>query len=130
MEPKEDATRMARPKKDPTARRAAQVNLRLSPAELDALNQKAEAAGMNLSAFTRAAALSRKLPTSRGPAVDFETRQELRRIGVNLNQIAKALNARRDALPASLSACCAKLDALFDRMLADGPEGHERRPQL
>lgn len=121
---------MARPKKDPTARRSAQVNLRLSPVELHTLNQKAEAAGMNLTAFARAAALSRKLPTAQGPAVDFETRAELRRIGVNLNQIAKALNARRAALPASLVACCTKLDALFDRIMPDGAEGHERRPQL
>ena len=121
---------MARPKSDPTNRRTAQLNLRLSPVELAALQSKAEAAGTNLTAFTRAAALSRKLPAAPVSSVDFETRQELRRIGVNLNQIAKAMNARSEALPASLVAACEKLDALFDRIMADGAESRERRPQL
>jgi len=121
---------MARPKIDPTERRTAQVSVAVSPAEMAALQEKAARAGMNVTAFARAAALSRKLPTAPASSVDFETRQELRRIGVNLNQIAKALNARREALPASLVATCEKLDALFDRIMADGAQGHERRPQL
>ena len=117
---------MARPKKDPTERRTEQVNLRLSPIEAARLQDKADRAQTNLTAFVRAAALGKSV-TVRQAASDFETRQELRRIGVNLNQIAKALNARQQALPASLVACCEKLDALFDRMLEhDSP--HHRRP--
>lgn len=118
---------MARPKKDPTERRTEQVNLRLSPIEAARLQDKADAAQTNLTAFVRAAALGKPV-TVRQAASDFETRQELRRIGVNLNQIAKALNARQEALPASLVSCCEKLDALFDRMLADGPQGRPSRP--
>lgn len=121
---------MARPKMNPTERRTAQLGLRLSPAELAAIQERADKAGMNVTAFTRAAALSRKLPAAPASTVDFETRAELRRIGVNLNQIAKAMNARREALPASLVATCARLDALFDRIMPDGAQGHERRPQL
>lgn len=121
---------MPRPKIDPTKRRTSQVSVAVSPAELAALQVKADQSGMTVTAFTRSAALSRKLVSTPRSSVDFETRQELRRIGVNLNQITKALNARRDALPASLVQTCAKLDALFDRILTDGSQGHERRPQL
>ncbi|WP_425284210.1 plasmid mobilization relaxosome protein MobC [Epibacterium ulvae] len=53
----------------------------------------------------------------------------MRRIGVNLNQIAKALNARQQALPASLVSTCDKLDVLLERWLLDDPS-HHNRPQL
>ena len=120
---------MARPKTAPTDRRDLRVNLRVSPVEFAAMQGKADAAGLPLAAFARAAVLSRKLPAA-GPAVDFETKHELRRIGVNLNQIAKAMNARREALPHSLEAVCGKLEAVLDRMTGYGPQDHERRPQL
>lgn len=117
---------MARPRKDPTDKRTAQLAVRLSPVEVAHLQEKAAQAQTNVTAFVRAAALGKPV-TVRQAASDFETRQELRRIGVNLNQIAKALNARQQGLPASLVASCEKLDALFDRMLKhDSP--HHRRP--
>lgn len=116
---------MARPKKDPTDKRTEQLALRLSPVEVARLHEKAELAQTNVTAFVRAAALGRPVTVS-APASDFELRQELRRIGVNLNQIAKALNARQQALPASLVGCCEKLDVLFDRMLAHDSSHHLR----
>lgn len=119
---------MARPKIAPIERRTAQLGLRLSAAEMAVIQERADKAGMTVTAFTRTAALSRKLPAASTSSVDFETRAELRRIGVNLNQIAKALNARREALPASLVVTCANLDALFDRIMPDGTQGHEFRP--
>lgn len=121
---------MARPKKAPTDRRTEQVSLRLSPAELARLQGKADQSSQTVTAFVRAAAMGKPVTARQEQGGDFELRQELRRIGVNLNQIAKALNARQQALPVSLVATCEKLDALFDRMMADGSQGHERRPQL
>lgn len=121
---------MARPKKAPTDRRSEQVSVRLSPAELARLQGKADQSNQSVTAFVRAAAMGKPVTVRQEQAGDFELRQELRRIGVNLNQIAKALNARQQALPASLVTTCEKLDTLFDRMLADGSQGHERRPQL
>lgn len=121
---------MARPKSDPTDRRDLRVNLRVSPVEFAAIQDKADAVGLPLAAFARAAVLSRMPPAASGPAVDFETKHELRRIGVNLNQIAKALNARREALPHSLERTAARLEAVLDRMTGYGPQDHERGPQL
>lgn len=121
---------MARPKKAPTERRTEQVSLRLSPVELARLQGKADQSRQSVTAFVRAAAMGKPVTVQQVQAGDFELRQELRRIGVNLNQIAKSLNARQQALPVSLVATCEKLDAIFDRMLADGAQGHERRAQL
>ncbi|QQA45109.1 plasmid mobilization protein [Pelagovum pacificum] len=117
---------MARPKKDPTERRTEQVNIRLSPAELSLLQQKADAGGLSLTAFVRAAA-ERKPVRVAATSDDFELRQELRRIGVNLNQIAKALNTRKEALPASLVRSCEQLEVIFDQMLGHDRQSHSRR---
>lgn len=119
---------MARPKSAPTDRRDVRVNMRVSSTEAAILQQKADQAGMNITAFTRVAALGRRLPAASAQATDFETRHELRRIGTNLNQIAKAMNARREAIPHSLEQACAQLSAVLDRMMDNGPQGHERRP--
>jgi hypothetical protein len=121
---------MARPKADPTDRRDIRVNLRMSAVEYAAAQERADRSGLPVASFARAAILSRKLPAAAGPAVDFETKHELRRIGVNLNQIAKALNARREAMPHSLDRVCRELEAVLDRMTGYGPQDHERRPQL
>lgn len=121
---------MARPKKAPTDRRSEHLSLRLSPVELARLQDKADQSRQTVTSFVRAAAMGKSVTVRQEQAGDFELRQELRRIGVNLNQIAKALNARQQALPVSLVDTCEKLDALFDRMMADGAQGHERRAQL
>ena len=119
---------MARPKIDPAERRTEQVSLALSPMELGNLKTKASQADTTVTAFVRAAALGQRVSVTKSTAPDFVTRDELRRIGVNLNQIAKALNARKDALPASLVSTCEKLDALFDRWLDHDPQSSPRRP--
>jgi len=120
---------MARPKIDPSHRRTQQMTLALSPVELAALQSKADAAKTNVTAFIRAAALDHSVTVVESTAPDFATRNELRRIGVNLNQIAKALNAGR-AMPSSLSAACEKLDLLFDMWLSHGSENRSTRAQL
>ena len=119
---------MARPKIDPVDRRTEQVNLALSPIELGKLKAKASQADKTVTAFVRAAALGQRVSVTKSTAPDFATRDELRRIGVNLNQIAKALNARQDGLPASLVSACEKLDTLFDQWLNHDPQSHPRRP--
>lgn len=119
---------MARPKADPQKRRSTQVFIRLSALERAELEAKAETAGKSLSDFTRCAALGRRITPVATSRPDAVTMAELRAIGVNLNQIARALNAGREGLPASLVACCTKLEALFDRWLDYGPEDRAPRP--
>lgn len=121
---------MARPKIDPAKRRTKSVRVSLSPMELDQLNGKADAANTTVTAFVRASALGKSVTVSKSNAPDFEIRHELRRIGVNLNQIAKAMNAQKTVPPSALIAACEQLDVLFDQWLTNGSQSRESRPQL
>lgn len=111
-------------------KRTEQTNIRLSPVELATIEGKASAAKTSLTEFVRAAALGKRMTVRQAQSTDFETRQELRRIGVNLNQIAKALNAGRGHDTGELSALCQKLDAVFDQWLDHDPTRSAIRPKL
>lgn len=109
-------------------KRSEQANIRLSPAELAAISDKANSAKTTVTEFVRAAALNKRTPVQKSTAVDFETRNELRRIGVNLNQIARVLNAGGTANADELNALCGKLDILFDEWLGHGSQSRQFRP--
>ena len=121
---------MARPKIDPAKRRTESVRVSLSPVELAKLNAKAEEAQTNVTAFVRASALGKSVTVEKSTSPDFATRDELRRIGVNLNQIAKAMNAQKTVPPSALVTVCEKLDRLFDQWLSHGSQNRQNRPQL
>lgn len=121
---------MARPKIDPAKRRTKSVRVSLSPIELAQLNAKADAGDTTVTAFVRASALGKPVTVAKSTAPDFDTRNELRRIGVNLNQMAKAMNAQKTVPPSALIAACQKLDALFDEWLNHGSQNRQGRPQL
>ena len=75
--------------------------------EFAAIAAKADKAGLAVAAFMRAAALGDAGPRAqrRPPADHKALRQilgELGRIGNNLNQIARALNSRAQAIPPEL----------------------------
>lgn len=108
---------MARPKIDPAKKRTEGVRIPLSPVELAKLNAKADEAKTNVTAFVRASALGKSIKVEKSTAPDFITRDELRRIGVNLNQIAKAMNAQKSVAPDALNSALQKLDQLFDEWL-------------
>ncbi|WP_100269195.1 plasmid mobilization protein [Epibacterium ulvae] len=118
-----------RPKLSPEDRHSEQINIPLKPSDLASLQDSADKAQTTITDFVRASALGHRFNVMQSHAPDFETMAELRRIGVNLNQIAKALNARQQALPASLVSTCDKLDVLLERWLLDDPS-HHNRPQL
>lgn len=113
---------MARPRSAPDERRTVQVNMRFSPTEASQLSEKADSAGMTTAAFGRAAMLGKSIKVQKSTAPDFMTRNELRRIGVNLNQIAKAMNARHLPPPPQLVEMLHKLDTLFDQWIGDGSQ--------
>ena len=74
------------------------VSVRLSAAEGEALTAKAQAAGLSIGAFVRAAALGQAGPRARRqPTIDAvllaQAVAQLNRAGSNLNQIARTLNA-------------------------------------
>ena len=84
---------MARPRKDKLEARSAHLPpVRLTEAELVTLIELALASGLTLSEFTRQRLLSVKI-TPRPGLADAQLLSELNRCGVNLNQIARSLNA-------------------------------------
>lgn len=77
--------------------RTASIEAVLTAEERAEIEERAAAAGLSLSAFIRACALGDAGPRARRrPVVDTaklaETHIELKRVGNNLNQIAKAIN--------------------------------------
>ena len=88
---------MARPLKQPDARRTIVVRVRLTATEKKYLQDAAATDGLTLSDFLRVHALH-ALPRRRKPtperAAFIQALAELGKLGSNLNQIARALNRR------------------------------------
>lgn len=85
---------MARPKKTVDERRRRGSGIRFTDEEFAVVAAKADALGTTVSAYVRDAALNRPLPRVVEPAagslaLSFSLANELRRVGVNLNQIAR-----------------------------------------
>ena len=78
---------MARPQKHPNDRASAAFRIRLTSDERTLLDEKAAAAGVTLSQLIRSAVLGYRLPS---PPIVREAMGELRRVGVNLNQLRLA----------------------------------------
>jgi hypothetical protein len=96
--------------------------MRVSPVERAKIEAKADQARLPMADYLRGVALKPKLKIIQGRQLDFEATDQLRRVGVLLNQIAKAMNAKQEALPSSLVDATEKLDAIFDVILADVSE--------
>lgn len=87
-----------RPRKHPNEQRSVQNKQRYTQAEVDYIGLMAERAGLTVSDFIRRAALRISIQPPR-PSEEREALRELSRIGVNLNQIARALNRGRETPP-------------------------------
>ena len=86
--------------------------MRLSARERQTIAALAQGRGLRPTAYVREAALSDAArPTSRAAsaAASAEERRELRRIGSNLNQIARRVNAHRRVAGADLLQAVADL---------------------
>ena len=96
---------MGRPKLAPHERRDDHLpNIRVTTAEREELEARAARAGLTLTELTRRAVFSLNVPErSSDTHLNSAALVELNRVGTNLNQIARALNAGRD-LPHSLEA--------------------------
>lgn len=84
---------MARPAKSDAEKRGRVTGVRLSPVEHDALLSRASVSGLSLSEYLRLAGLHRPLPSPARPLsaanTSFELIEQLRRVGVNLNQLTR-----------------------------------------
>ncbi|MBP0618305.1 plasmid mobilization protein [Jiella mangrovi] len=89
---------MARPRKSPDDLRDVRTVVLLTEAERAELENRASAFGLPMSEYVRRQALGRAMPaTKAAEAHRAKLATALLRIGVNLNQIAKHVNAGRTA---------------------------------
>lgn len=84
---------MGRPKLSDENRRSVNFTVRLSPAELKQLEALAVTCGKAPAVLVRDKVFSGRFPESKTARLDRDTYIELKRIGVNLNQMAKKANA-------------------------------------
>ncbi len=82
---------MPRPRKETPERREEQIKLRLTLAELEHLRTQAERAGLTAAEYGRRRILGHEV-TPRAARADAALVSELNRIGVNVNQLAHAVN--------------------------------------
>lgn len=93
-------------------------NIRVTSAERAYVEEQAARAGLSLVEFCRRVILSRRIK-AKLPTTDERLLVELNAIGVNINQIAKRVNAGRD-LPPDFAQTMARFDAALQKVLADG----------
>ncbi len=87
---------MARPTKQDHERRTETARFRLTLAEKEMILSKAAAAGVSETEYLRARALGYQVPSPVARICDPALISELNRIGVNVNQLAKAVHLGRD----------------------------------
>lgn len=118
--------RRGRPKLRTVMVRSKSLVIRLRPVEHEQIWAAAKAAGRGLAPFARLAVLEaadRQVGAPAGAPVDpvdthAGVRRELRRIGINLNQVAKALNSRA-AVGQCAPALFAQVEELRDLLLQE-----------
>ena len=88
---------MVRPRKPEAERRSRTICVRVTTEEAATIAERAGAARMTKGAYIRRKALGRPVREAAVHRLGARERVELRRIGVNLNQIARALNSGASA---------------------------------
>jgi Mobilization protein NikA len=111
---------MARPPKPPDERRSEALAMRLTPSERIRVEHGAHAAGLNASEYARALVLAGRVIVRQSRVLDHAVFDELRRIGVNLNQLTR-LAHQLQQIPAGLAELCARLERILARELEDLP---------
>lgn len=81
-----------RPKLPQGAVRSRTIGVRVNDLEMEKLIARAKTMGMSPAQWLRHAALDRKLPSPPAPEVNRDMYVEFSRIGVSLNQLARAAN--------------------------------------
>ena len=114
---------MGRPTKAPEEQRVNGPNPRMTIAERVEVEQHAAILGISPSDFMRRRALSYRLPAALAVQRHVAALAvALLRIGVNLNQIARHMNAGKGA-PPELLALIDRINALLDQIYGPGDNG-------
>jgi hypothetical protein len=106
---------MSRPKINEQDKRVVQVNIRLTTEENSKVNSYAAASALSPANWIRYKIFTGKNPSIRMSPLDASIYQELKRIGVNLNQVAHKLN--QGEFPGELKEVQLELILLLNKVL-------------
>lgn len=109
---------MARPRKQAEQKRSRVIAFRVTDEEYDRVQIKAGTARLEVGDFARLAALNRPVVVNQNATPDIEAVDQLRRLGVNFNQIARALNSG-GVLPQNFQRLCVHVESLLERLFAE-----------
>jgi hypothetical protein len=84
---------MGRPRVNDSEKRQVQVNIRLTTDENNKVNEFASACGLSPANWIRAKIFTGKSPAVKMSPIDSSVYLELKKIGVNLNQVTHKINA-------------------------------------
>ena len=112
---------MARPRLGYEERRTRTVGVRVTEAEEAELRERAQAARLSVAACVRRRALGRRVRMAAERRLAAAELRELNRIGVNLNQMERAMNSGA-AAPAGTREAVERVSELVARLLAGEAE--------
>ncbi len=118
---------MARPRKAQAERLTESIHFRVLPSDFLRVAKAAENAGISLTDYARRQLLTGRVIVHQTRKLDHAAYDQLRRIGVNLNQLTRLAHTRDIMPPPGLTEIC----ALIERFLmehVDGPESHQEGP--
>lgn len=107
---------MARPKKKASDKLTSRLpHIRCTGGDLTTIQEKAKRASMSVSDYVRHMALTGNVKVEE-PIIDFETLTQIKRIGVNLNQLTKVANSTGE-LPEELRHVYWKVETVLDHII-------------
>lgn len=113
---------MARPRLGEGERRTRTLGVRLTAGEAEALSEQAQTAQLSMGAYVRRRALGQRVRVAEERRLGAAELQELNRIGVNLNQIARRLNSGAARAPAGTRAAVERVGELVASLLSEEGE--------
>lgn len=111
---------MARPRKPSHELRTETVRFTVRPAEYVRIQQNAAASGESLADYARSMVLKGRVVVEQTRALDHAAYDQIRRIGVNLNQAVHKLNAT-GRIPPDLASAAASVERILSEIM-DGSE--------
>ena len=109
---------MTRPRLGEEERRTRTVAVRVTEAEAEELRERAQAARLSMGVYLRRRALGQRVRILSELRLGAAELRELNRIGVNLNQMARALNSGAVSSPAETQAAVERVGDLVAKLLA------------
>ena len=118
---------MARPRKAQAERLTESVHFRVLPSDFLRAARAAENEGMSLTDYARQQLLTGRVIVKQTRQLDHAAYDQLRRIGVNLNQLTRLAHTKDIMPPPGLTEICALIERFLTEHI-DGPESHQEGP--